>query len=672
MPHDKRSFCAITGPMTPTFPSLPSILVANRGEIALRIFRTARKLGMRCIAVYSDADSDAPFVRFADEAHNIGPAPARESYLLGERIIAVARASGAACIHPGYGFLSENAEFADACAEAGIIFVGPPASAIRAMGLKDAAKALAEAANVPVVPGYHGARQEAAFLEAEAARIGYPVLIKAVAGGGGKGMKRVDDAFAFADALESAQREAKNAFGDSRVLVEKYVLSPRHVEIQVFADSHGNVVHLFERDCSLQRRHQKVIEEAPAPGMTPEVRSAMGSAAVEAARAVGYVGAGTVEFIADGREGLRADRFYFMEMNTRLQVEHPVTETITGLDLVELQLRVASGEPLPFAQEDLAITGHAVEARLYAEDPERGFLPSTGKLWALQLPSGEGIRVDAGVEEGGEVTPFYDPMIAKIIARGDDRLQALDRLAAALGETLVAGPRTNTAFLKKLCEAEGFRAGAFDTGFIERHAEALGATARPADSGAIAAGAIMLLEEQASASARMGAAASDPWALADGFALSPQPSIPLKVSADGEDVTLRARWTAEGITIEGDALAPEAERDFTLVMADEGVIVVGEGRQCWVKLLDPLAVDLEGGDAGGGSSVKAPMHGKLIALFVKPGDAVAKGQRLAIVEAMKMEHVLTAPRDGVVTEAVGEPGAQVAQGARIVSIGEPA
>jgi 3-methylcrotonyl-CoA carboxylase alpha subunit len=361
-----------------------------------------------------------------------------------------------------------------------------------------------------------------------------------------------------------------------------------------------------------------------------------------------------------------------MEMNTRLQVEHPVTETITGLDLVELQLRVASGEPLPFAQEDLAITGHAVEARLYAEDPERGFLPSTGKLWALQLPSGEGIRVDAGVEEGGEVTPFYDPMIAKIIARGDDRLQALDRLAAALGETLVAGPRTNTAFLKKLCEAEGFRAGAFDTGFIERHAEALGATARPADSGAIAAGAIMLLEEQASASARMGAAASDPWAVADGFALSPQPSIPLKVSADGEDVTLRARWTADGITIEGDALAPEAERDFTLVMADEGVIVVGEGRQCWVKLLDPLAVDLEGGDAGGGSSVKAPMHGKLIALFVKPGDAVAKGQRLAIVEAMKMEHVLTAPRDGVVTEAVGEPGAQVAQGARIVSIGEPA
>ncbi len=657
--------------MTTISSTLPSVLVANRGEIALRVFRTARRLGMRCIAVFSDADRDAPFVRFADEAHHIGPAAARESYLLGDRIIAAAKASGAACIHPGYGFLSENAEFADACKAAGIVFVGPPASAIRAMGLKDAAKALAEKANVPVVPGYHGANQDVTFLEGEAAKIGYPVLIKAVAGGGGKGMKRVESAAEFADALESAQREARNSFGDARVLVEKYVLSPRHVEIQVFGDAHGNVVHLFERDCSLQRRHQKVIEEAPAPGMTAEVRAAMGKAAVEAAMAVGYVGAGTVEFIADGRDGLRADRFYFMEMNTRLQVEHPVTETITGLDLVELQLHVAAGGRLPFAQGDLSITGHAVEARLYAEDPERGFLPSTGKLWSLQLPEGEGIRVDAGVEEGGEVTPFYDPMIAKIIAKGATRLEALDRLAAALGDTIVAGPKTNARFLKKLCEAEGFRAGQFDTGFIERHAEALGAAALPLDRAAVAAGAIMLMEERAQGTPHSGFA-DDPWSLADGFALSPQPSVPVAVTADGEPLTLRARWSGDGVSIDLGDVPPNDALDFTLVMADEGVIVVGDGRQSWVRLVDPLAVDLEGGDAAGGSSVKAPMHGKLIALFVKPGDMVEKGQRLAIVEAMKMEHVLTAPRDGVVVEALGEAGAQVAQGARIVSIGDAA
>jgi 3-methylcrotonyl-CoA carboxylase alpha subunit len=655
--------------MTDITSRLPSILVANRGEIALRIFRTARRLGLRCIAVHSDADADAPFVRFADEAHRIGPAPARESYLLGDRIIEVAKASGAACIHPGYGFLSENADFAEACAAAGIVFVGPPASAIRAMGLKDAAKALAEKAGVPVVPGYHGSNQDVDFLKREAAKIGYPVLIKAVAGGGGKGMKRVEAEADFSDALESAQREAKSAFADARVLVEKYVLSPRHVEIQVFADGHGNVVHLFERDCSLQRRHQKVIEEAPAPGMTAEVRAAMGDAAVEAARAVGYVGAGTVEFIADGRDGLRADRFYFMEMNTRLQVEHPVTETITGLDLVELQLRVAAGERLPFAQPDLAIEGFAVEARLYAEDPERGFLPSTGKLWALNLPEADGIRVDAGVEEGGEVTPFYDPMIAKIIAKGATRLQALDRLAAALGETLVAGPKTNVAFLKKLCEAEGFREGRFDTGFIERNAEALGAVPQPVDRGAAAAGAIMLMEERARLASRP-AAFDDPWAVADGFALSPQPAVPVRTTVDSEPLTIRLRWGADGVAAELPDMEPNGSRDLTLVMADDGVIAVSEGRQSWVRLADPLAVDLEGADVVGSSAVKAPMHGKLIACFVAVGEAVEKGQRLAIVEAMKMEHVLVAPRAGVVVEAVGEPGAQVAQGARIVLIGD--
>jgi 3-methylcrotonyl-CoA carboxylase alpha subunit len=645
---------------------LQSILVANRGEIALRVFKTARRLGLRCIAVHSEADRDAPFVRYADEAHLIGPAPASESYLRADAIIEVAVKAKAACIHPGYGFLSENTAFAAMCAKNGIVFVGPPASAIEAMGLKDAAKALVEAAGVPVVPGYHGARQEPDFLARMADEIGYPVLIKAVAGGGGKGMKRVERAEDFADALESARREAQNAFGDPRVLVEKYVLSPRHVEIQVFGDSHGNVVHLFERDCSLQRRHQKVIEEAPAPGMTDEVRAAMGKAAVEAARAVGYVGAGTVEFIADGRDGLRADRFYFMEMNTRLQVEHPVTETITGIDLVELQLRVAAGDRLPFSQADLAITGHAVEARLYAEDPEKDFLPSTGKLFALQLPEGEGIRVDAGVEEGGEVTPFYDPMIAKIIARGASRDEALDRLAAALGRTVVAGPKTNAAFLKKLCEAEGFRTGPFDTGFIDRNRDALGASPQPLDLAAAAAGTLYLLEQQLREQRGARSASHDPWAQADGFSLSPRPPVGVVALAEGERVVVPVIADAAGLRV---APGLAADSDAMVVIADAGVIVVSAGRQTAVELVDPLAADLEA-EGSGGSLVKAPMHGKLVALFVKPGDAVEKGQRLAIVEAMKMEHVLTAPRAGIVGEVMGEPGAQVAQGARIVTISE--
>src|SRR5436190_3666445 len=390
-----------------------SVLIANRGEIAVRIARTAKRLGLRTIAVYSEADAGALHTRVADEAHLIGPPAARESYLLADRLIEVARRSGAQCIHPGYGFLSENAEFAASCAAAGIVFVGPPPSAIRAMGLKDQAKALMEKAGVPVVPGYHGELQDPKFLKEKAYQIGYPVLIKAVAGGGGKGMRRVDKHAEFDTALEGAAREAQSAFGDARVLIEKYVAAPRHIEMQVFGDSHGNVIHLNERDCSLQRRHQKVIEEAPAPGMTPEVRAAMGRAAVEAAKAVQYVGAGTVEFIADGANGLKVDGFWFMEMNTRLQVEHPVTEAITGLDLVEMQFRVAAGEKLALAQAGVRIEGHAVEARLYAEDPERGFLPSTGKLAALEFPTGEGIRVDTGVETASVVSPFYDPMIAK-------------------------------------------------------------------------------------------------------------------------------------------------------------------------------------------------------------------------------------------------------------------
>ena len=655
---------------------LPSILIANRGEIACRVIRTARRLGLRTIAVYSDADEDALFVEMADEAWHIGPAPARESYLDAEKILAVARESGAACIHPGYGFLSENADFAEACQAAGIVFVGPPASAIRAMGLKDAAKALVEKASVPVVPGYHGAEQGAEFLGREAERIGYPVLIKAVAGGGGKGMKKVDRPQDFADALSSAQREGKSAFGDARVLVEKYVLSPRHVEIQVFGDSHGNVVHLYERDCSLQRRHQKVIEEAPAPGMTDEVRAAMGKAATEAARAVGYVGAGTVEFIADGREGLRTDRFYFMEMNTRLQVEHPVTEAITGLDLVELQLRVAAGEPLGFTQSDVTATGHAVEARLYAEDPEKGFLPSTGKLWALQFPEGEGIRIDTGVVAGDTVTPFYDPMVAKVIAHGANRIEALDRLAQALGDTIVAGPRTNLAFLKKLALSPGFRDGPFDTGFIERNIEALGAEPQPLDAAAVAAAALHLEEKRQlallmQAAGRADGEARSPWLVADGFSLMPPPALGLPLLVDGERFDARIEWHGDDarVSLPGHAI-DEGEHEITLAEGERGVcLALHRGRQTAVSLFDPFGVDLDAA-AGAGGVVKAPMHGKLIALFVAEGDVVVKGQRLAIVEAMKMEHVLTAPRDGTVTEVAGEPGGQVAEGAKVVVLGE--
>ncbi|HEX2655378.1 MAG TPA: biotin carboxylase N-terminal domain-containing protein, partial [Xanthobacteraceae bacterium] len=411
-----------------------SVLIANRGEIACRVAKTAKRLGMRTIAVFSEADADALHVRVCDEAYLIGPASPRESYLNAAKLIEVARQAGAQCIHPGYGFLSENADFAESCARAGITFVGPPAAAIRAMGLKDGAKALMEKAGVPVVPGYHGEQQDPAFLKEQASRIGYPVLIKAVAGGGGKGMRRVDKPEEFDAALESAMREARSAFGDSRVLIEKYISAPRHVEIQVFADASGNVIHLNERDCSLQRRHQKVIEEAPAPGMTKEIRDVMGKAAVDAARTVGYVGAGTIEFIADGSRGLTADRFWFMEMNTRLQVEHPVTEAITGLDLVEWQFRVAAGEKLPLTQAEVPLNGHAVEARLYAEDPERGFLPSTGRLAALRFPPADEVRVDTGIVAGATVTPYYDPMIAKLISHGRSREEALDRLARALDQ----------------------------------------------------------------------------------------------------------------------------------------------------------------------------------------------------------------------------------------------
>ncbi|MFD2678432.1 acetyl-CoA carboxylase biotin carboxylase subunit [Camelimonas lactis] len=666
-----------------------SVLIANRGEIACRVARSARALGMRVIAVHSEADRDAPFVRQADEAICIGPAAAAESYLRIDRIIAAAQRSGARCIHPGYGFLSERPDFADACAAAGVVLVGPPAAAMRAMGLKDAAKALAQKAGVPVVPGYHGDNQDPAFLKQQADAIGYPVLIKAVSGGGGKGMRRVDAAEDFLAALESAQREGASSFGDPRVLVEKYVLSPRHIEIQIFADSHGNVVHLFERDCSLQRRHQKVIEEAPAPGMTDAMRAAMGKAAVDAARAVGYVGAGTVEFIADGRDGLRPDRFWFMEMNTRLQVEHPVTEAITGLDLVRLQFEVAAGGRLPFVQDDLRIDGHAVEARLYAEDPERGFLPSTGHIWLLDLPQGEGVRVDSGVAAGGEVSSWYDPMIAKIIAHGPTRAVALDRLARALGETRVAGPRANAAFLKRLVEAADFRAGAFDTGFIDAHMEELGVlpagSPPPApDAAAVAAG-VLALQLRAGAAPAGAAGWPDPWSsLQQGrpaFQLLGARTVRRQITADGEKVVADVRWDGTGLAVTVDGAGVRAAdakvTDGVVSFADGAVavraggsqLVVSHGRQVTVAPFDPFTVDLDHvGDAGG--VVKSPMHGKIIAVLVEPGAEVTKGQRLAVVEAMKMEHPLTAPKAGVIAEVRASVGQQVAEGATVIMLAE--
>ncbi|MEA2874854.1 MAG: 3-methylcrotonyl-CoA carboxylase alpha subunit [Hyphomicrobiales bacterium] len=638
-----------------------SVLIANRGEIAVRVARTAKRLGMRVIAVYSEADAGALHVRVADEAHLIGPPPARESYLVIEKLIETARRSGAQCIHPGYGFLSENAAFAEACAAAGIVFVGPPPSAIRAMGLKDRAKALMEKAGVPVVPGYHGELQEAKFLKEKAYQIGYPVLIKAVAGGGGKGMRRVDKHAEFDAALEGAMREAQSAFGDARVLIEKYVTAPRHIEMQVFADSHGNVIHLNERDCSLQRRHQKVIEEAPAPGMTAGVRAAMGRAATEAARAVGYQGAGTVEFIADGARGLRPDGFWFMEMNTRLQVEHPVTEAITGLDLVEMQFRVAAGETLPLAQSDVRIDGHAAEARLYAEDPERGFLPSTGRLAALELPAGEGIRVDTGVDAGSAISPYYDPMIAKVIAHGSDRAQALARLATALGETVVVGPHANAAFLEALVSHPEFRAGQFDTGFIDRHLAELTRIDPQAEATAIGAGVAALL---APTKRKLEETPwRDPWSTSDGFSLGPQRQLDLDIMVDGHPRKANVAWhNGAHVTVDG---VPGAH-GVRLVPVGSGIVVVGQGVQRHVALKSYDTVDVDHLDGDG--AVKAPMHGKVLAIFVAPGASVTKGERVAVVEAMKMEHALLAPLDGTVTEVAVEVGAQLAEGAKILTI----
>ncbi len=642
-----------------------SVLVANRGEIACRIMRTAKRLGLRTVAVYSGADARALHVKSADTAIAIGPPPAAQSYLDADKLIAAAKSAGADCIHPGYGFLSENAAFAQACHDAGIAFIGPSPDAIRAMGLKDRAKALMEKAGVPVVPGYHGDQQDPAFLKRKAYEIGYPVLIKAAAGGGGKGMRRVERHADFDDALASCMREAQNAFGDAHVLIEKYVASPRHIEFQVFGDKHGNVIHLGERDCSLQRRHQKVIEEAPAPGMSADLRSRIGAAAVAAAKAVDYVGAGTIEFIADGVGGLKPDGFWFMEMNTRLQVEHPVTEGVTGLDLVEWQFRVAAGEKLPLKQDQVPLSGHAVEARLYAEDPERGFLPSTGKLIALRFPETQGLRIDSGVESGDTVTPFYDPMIAKVIAHGDSREQALDRLADALEGTVVAGPRSNAGFLAALARADAFRAGDFDTGFIDANLGALTPSAG-LDRGAAAAGAAALLAREAMrlTAGRAPGAPPSPWDADDGFQLSGARRLALPIVADGESVVAEVTYGAHGAAVGIDGDGPAA--DAVTVAAADAVYVLRRGRQTKVSLRD-LALD-QAGEGGEGGLVRAPMHGKVLAILVEPGATVTRGERVAIIEAMKMEHTLTSPIDGTVADIAVDADVQVAEGARVMTI----
>jgi len=642
-----------------------SVLIANRGEIAVRVARTAKRLGMRTIAVFSEADADALHVRVCDEAHLIGPAPARESYLAIDRIITVAKRTRAECIHPGYGFLAENPEFVDACRTAGVSFVGPSAEAMRAMGLKDRAKALMAKAGVPVVPGYHGERQDAAFLRQKAYELGYPVLIKALAGGGGKGMRRVDKHADFDAALAGAQREAEAFFRDPRVLIEKYVSAPRHIELQVFGDSHGNVIHLGERDCSLQRRHQKVIEEAPAPGMTPALREAMGRAAVEAARAVDYVGAGTVEFIVDGSQGLRADGFWFMEMNTRLQVEHPVTEAITGLDLVEWQFRVAAGDALPIRQRDVALHGHSVEARLYAEDPEHGFLPSTGRLVAFEVPTT--VRLDTGVAAGQMITPHYDAMLAKLIAHAPTREASIERLVEALRGTVVAGPRTNAGFLATLLGGEPFRSGEFDTGFIDQNLELLGAMPRAGDAAAAARGVAHLLEREMARLAppdalEGGSVAGSPWDARDAFQLTGPRVVEMSVIVDGHPATARVVYGAEQPEVSIAGLAPAA--DATVIDGANEVHVVRDGRQTVVAL--PQADSTFA--AGGGGVLRAPMHGRVVAILVEKGAEVRKGQRLAILEAMKMEHVLVAPFDGHVAEISTMVGSQVAERAPVVTI----
>ncbi|MDQ3124322.1 MAG: acetyl/propionyl/methylcrotonyl-CoA carboxylase subunit alpha [Pseudomonadota bacterium] len=656
-----------------------SVLVANRGEIACRVFRTARRMGIRTIAVYSEADAKALHVREADEAVLIGPAAARESYLDAAKVLAASKATGAEAIHPGYGFLSENADFAEAVTAAGLVWIGPPPAAIRAMGLKDAAKTLMIKAGVPVTPGYLGEDQSLERLQTEADTIGYPVLIKAVAGGGGKGMKKVDRAEDFADGLASAQREGKSSFGDPRVLIEKYITRPRHIEVQVFGDTHGTVVHLYERDCSLQRRHQKVIEEAPAPGMDAATRKAVTDAAVRAAKAVNYEGAGTIEFIADASDGLKADRIWFMEMNTRLQVEHPVTEEVTGVDLVEWQFRVAAGEPMPLKQDEITLNGWAMEARLYAEDPANGFLPSIGRLEHFVMP--EGVRVDTGVEEGGEVSQFYDPMIAKLIVHAETRGEATAALAEACAGVEVWPVKTNAGFLVRCLGHPRFVEGDVDTGLIGAESEMLTRSRLRAE--VIAAGLADRFEDRRRTVSLPQEEETSPWAgwrgNSLGFRLNGASSMKAIGMVDGEPreaVLTRQRsghsdWydaliedqtfkvapggvnpdrLSSGVWVD-DELISSLERPDVTVLFDAGDAV---------EVRDWRSAGASGSAAASDGALRAPMPGKIVAAPAKPGDRVAKGQPVVVLEAMKMEHALVAPFDGVVGEISVSVGDQVA------------
>ena len=656
------------------------ILIANRGEIACRVIKTARRLGISTVAVYSEADATARHVTLADEAVEIGPASVRDSYLRGDRIIAAAQRTGAAAIHPGYGFLSENAGFAADCTAAGLVFVGPGAAAIRAMGSKSAAKSLIENTGVPVVPGYHGDDQSDDLLRAEADRIGYPVLLKPSAGGGGKGMRVVREALQFDAALAAARREASASFGDAHMLIEKFVTQPRHIEVQVFADAHGNVLHLFERDCSVQRRHQKIIEEAPAPGLTDRQRLTMGQAAVDAAKAVGYLGAGTVEFIVDS-----GGRFYFMEMNTRLQVEHPVTELITGQDLVEWQLLVAAGEPLPLSQGDLVINGHAIEARLYAEDPDRDFLPATGHLLHLRYPAaGRHVRIDTGVREGDPVSIHYDPLIAKLIVWDADRAGALRRLQTALRETQVIGVTTNLGFLTTVAAHDAFAAAGVDTGFIDRHRSDLAGIGGPPPDGALVVAALDVMLRQ-EARARSDAAVSgdpnSPWHSAGGWRLNETGTQTLHFVVDGIEQRVTVEYgggeyqvrTPAGPTraaghydTGGDLTATLDGRRLRVTMVRQGdvITILHQGAQYRIEHMDPARrADSESGAAGG---LTAPMPGRVTLVSVSEGDSVQRGDTLLILEAMKMEHSIIAPADGVVERLHYGQGDLVDEGAELL------
>jgi 3-methylcrotonyl-CoA carboxylase alpha subunit len=661
------------------------LLIANRGEIACRVMRTARRLGIRTVAVYSDADAGALHVAMADEAVRLGPPPAKDSYLNIDAVIDAVHRTGAEAIHPGYGFLSENAEFAVAVAEAGAVFVGPPASAIRAMGSKSEAKAIMGRAGVPLVPGYHGDDQKDADLQRAADRTGYPALIKAVAGGGGKGMRRVDRPEDFAEALARARREAKAAFADDRVLIEKYVLQPRHVEVQVFADTHGNAVHLFERDCSIQRRHQKVVEEAPAPGLSAELREELGAAAVKAAKAIGYVGAGTIEFLLDP-----GGAFYFMEMNTRLQVEHPVTELITDLDLVEWQLRVAAGEPLPRAQDKILFCGHAIEARLYAEDPARGFLPATGRLAHLRWPElGPHVRVDTGIRAGDEISVHYDPMIAKLAVWGEDRLAALRKLRTALSACQIAGLRHNVDFLRAIALHPAFEAADLDTAFIDRHrADLLPAdAAQPLlDAWAIACADLTLYQEQVAREAALRSGDPwSPWSDAKGWRLNGEGHGEIRLRSDGAIHRIAVTYKTDGYLFDlpagrrflraqrlanGDVRVDIEGRHATGTVArvDSQLTVFTADGTAQFDLVDALAASAQVDAAPG--HLAAPMPGKVIQVAVKPGDAVQRGATLMVLEAMKMEHSIAAPMDGKIERVFFKPGDLVEEGAELLAFAE--